>query len=769
MQRKRGRVESGYRAEVPVSGCFDSPPYRFRVDGRIDGLLPGDPPLIEEIKSTFDLPSLSRSLASDPTLHPYALQLLTYGYLYRMAHGVTPRLAFHLVSSRTGESLDLPLAFDFLRYESWLEQRLGELRTEAERAEKCAARRRKAAATFPFPFEAPRPGQMDLVRAVEEGIARGGRMLIQAPTGMGKTVGVLWPILRDGLLRGRNTVYLTPKNSQQAVAEDAVERFRAVGVSLRSLAITAKGKICLRGEPLCTPDACEFSADYHDKVRQHRLREILVKKRRLKAQTFTKLAEEYRVCPFELQMECVPEADIVICDYNYVFAPRTRILPLTGIEVDSQGKPNLVVDEAHNLPERGMEYYSPAISTTALQGLREELEQLHSPAATAACALVDRMLETLCGCAPPGGRGGTIAPPKEQFCQRDEELQQLVARYLGGDGEIVRGDPLLRLGSLWSEFSEMLCRAADPAEEGFFVTWQPEPAGCRVKITCCDPAPLLRECYRDYGNVVLFSATLKPFDYYAALSGLDPSRAKTAEFPSPFPRERRKILVIPQVSTCYSRREHNYGRIADAVRRIASLRKGNYCAFFPSFEFLERTAAVFEPPEGMSLLKQEPAMKTGDVERVLDLLRTGEEPAIVFAVQGGSFAEGIDYAGEALIGAFVIGPPLPRYDLEREEIRKYCQRRYGAGFDYAYAIPAMARAVQAAGRVIRSESDSGLIVLMDRRFTDPVYTRCMPRDWFETEVSELVSEGILADVAAFWFRVDMPAGDDAAPDGSPLR
>lgn len=211
-------------------------------------------------------------------------------------------------------------------------------------------------------------------------------------------------------------------------------------------------------------------------------------------------------------------------------------------------------------------------------------------------------------------------------------------------------------------------------------------------------------------------------------------------------------MIIPQISTKYSGREKNYSRIADAMQRIVALRKGNYFAFFPSFEFMERVFALFQLPGGFCVLKQERSMKAAQVEEVLEHLRANAVPAILYAVQGGMFSEGIDYPGHMAIGAFVVGPPLPSFDLEREQMREYYQKQYNAGFDYAYAIPAMAKAVQAAGRVIRSETDCGLIVLMDSRFVQPGYSRSMPKDWFERDVNELVSESILKEVAEFWER-----------------
>ncbi|HLO25033.1 MAG TPA: helicase C-terminal domain-containing protein, partial [Geobacteraceae bacterium] len=367
--------------------------------------------------------------------------------------------------------------------------------------------------------------------------------------------------------------------------------------------------------------------------------------------------------------------------------------------------------------------------------------------------LLDGCLLTVASCrCGDSSRPLRIDPPADRFLEQDGRLRAFLSRYLAADMEIDPHDAILRLCFYWSEFTATLELVVDPGRDEFFTTYHPHPAGGTVRITCCDASAMLADCYDDYGQVVGFSATLKPFDYYAQLSGLDPGTVRTAEFHSPFPKELRKLLIIPQISTRYARRERNYAKIAEAVHRIAGLRRGNYFVFLPSFEFLERVIDLFQPPEGFTVLRQEREMKTARVEAVLDHLRDQGGPTIVFAVQGGSFSEGMDYAGEMVIGAFVVGPPLPVYDLEREEMRAYYQRRYGAGFEYAYTIPAMAKAIQAAGRVIRSETDRGLIVLMDDRFTEASYSGSMPVDWFESDVAELVSAGILRDVAEFWAR-----------------
>jgi DNA excision repair protein ERCC-2 len=751
VQERRAQLDPDYEAEVPLSREFERDGFLFKIGGRMDGIYKKSTPMIEEIKTTFSVKELSQKLERAGKKHPYCLQLLTYGYFYWLEHQVQPKLSFHLVSSRNGETDDLELELDIPDYESWLGQRLEELVAEAKQAEKRAARRRKIAADFPFPFERPRTGQVELIQTIEEGMLEKHRMLIQAPTGLGKTAGVLYPALKEAMSRGQRVIYVTPKNSQHSVAEDAIERFQDTGSAVKSLTITAKSKICFKNEPLCNPEYCEFARDYYSKVYENQLLDTLARKKKLNSKVFRELGEEYEVCPFELQLDSAREADTVICDYNYVFAPRSPFSRMSEIAVDQQGKPNLVIDEAHNLPSRAMDYYSPALSSLTLEKMREEMDNLPDRFRREAEELLDGCIQAILTCKPTdSAKPAVIDPPVAPFLEQDGLLRAFLSRYLDSDYEIQPRDVVLRLCFYWAEFTEALEYVTGGHREEFFTTFHPHTTGGIVRITCCDASEMLEDCYDSYDQVVAFSATLKPFEFYAKLSGLDPSEIKMAEFQSPFSREHRKLLVIPQVSTKYSDRERNYPKISEAISRIASLRRGNYFAFFPSFDFMERVMGIFRAPEGYTVLRQEREMKASDVEAVLEHLRERARPTIVFAVQGGIFSEGVDYPGEMIIGAFVVGPPLPSFDLERERMREYYQKNYGAGFDYAYVYPAMAKAIQAAGRVIRSESDRGLIVLMDQRFTQPAYSRAMPTDWFQSRVGELVSGSILKEVSEFW-------------------
>lgn len=758
VQKERAEEHKSYEAEVAVSQEFTREGYTFVVGGRIDGLFRKKKPKIEEIKTTFNIRELAKRLRKGEDEHPYCLQLKTYGYIHWLQHQEEPALSFHLVSTRNFETEDLELSFSVSEYETWLELRLAELVEEAKAAEKRAARRRKAAASLAFPFPKPRPGQLELIATIEEGMKEEQRMLLQAPTGLGKTVGVLYPTLKEAMGRGQRVVYVTPKNSQHAVAEEAIAKLQDQGAKIKSLTITAKSKICFKNEPLCNPEYCEYARDHYTKVAEHKVVEQLAKKKKLSFRVFREMGKKYEVCPFEIQLDAAAEAETVICDYNYVFAPRSSFTRLAAGGLDQEGKPNLVIDEAHNLPSRAMDYYSPQLSSAALDKMRDELKALPERFRADGQELLDRCLELIARCQPGLGlRAAKIAPPADLFHEMEEDLRGFLTRYLESDVEIKPRDVVLRFCFYWSGFTAALEFVEGGKRPEFFTTYHPHPSGGTVKITCCDASEMLKNAYDEYDQVVGFSATLKPFEYYRRLTGLEESNLKTAEFSSPFPRGRRKLLIIPQISSKYSERAKNYPKIAETIHRIAACKPGNYLAFFPSFDFMDKVLEQFRAPPGFRLRRQERYMKAEATEALLDEMRAREAPTIVFAVQGGVLSEGVDYPGDMVIGAFVVGPPLPIFDLEREEMRAYYEKNYAAGFDYAYTYPAMAKAVQAAGRVIRSETDRGIIVLMDNRFVQPSYEKTMPQDWFTKSARELVSSAILKEVGDFW------AGQDAAP------
>ncbi|KYG67304.1 ATP-dependent helicase [Bdellovibrio bacteriovorus] len=743
VQRQRLRENPKYEAEKKLSYSFLSGPYEFVVSGRADGFV-AEPAMIEEIKSAFDVEELQRKMRFEPD-HPYVWQLRTYGYIHYKETGVVPKLNLHLVSSRNFKSHTLSIDLDIESYEFWLGLRLKELLEETKVKEKLFKKRVAMAEEMTFPFSSPRRGQKELVQTITDSFSGGEALLVQAPTGLGKTAGILYPSLKESLSRGQKVVYVTPKNSQHQVAEEAVEKIQEQGCKVRSLTITAKSKMCLKNEPLCNPKYCEFAKDYYAKVATHDLVNKMSRLRSLNSEKLKKMGEEFEVCPFELSVEAIEQADVVIGDYNYVFAPRSLVGRLALPLLEPDQKANLVIDEAHNLPSRSQDYFSPTLSTLQFNILEKDFVKLPAQYALQAHSLTARA-RRLIQSYGTDGVSKIIKVEFEPILDLEKDIRDLTTDYLDSDVEILSQDPILRLMNLWTDFTASIQFAG----EEFFQTYQRQNHHEMIKITCCDASEHLKLAYDEFKNVVAFSATLKPFRYYQELLGFDED-AKQVEFQSPFEKENRKLLIIPQISTKFSDRHQSAGKIAETIQRISSVKPGNYIALFPSFEFMRMAQDKLVLPQ-FKLLVQEREMKQSQIQEYLEELKAAKEPTILFGVQGGVFSEGVDFPGDMLIGAFIVGPALPSFDFEREQIRSYYERRYGKdhAFNYAYVYPAMAKAIQSAGRVIRSESDRGVIVMLDSRFLQNSYFETMPEGWFETSPQELVSRQILQDVKLFW-------------------
>lgn len=746
VQQLRAQEFPDYQAEKWISREIDHGDYTISVSGRMDGFCHAPAPWIEEIKSTYDTNKLIAKLTSSQD-HPYRRQLMTYGYLYWLEYNEMPHLRFSIVNSRnrTEEFIDLEL--DVAEYKGWLDRRLDDI-VHQEKLFEAARRRRKNNADLVFPFEEQRPGQKELVETIDERMKNGSRMMLQAPTGLGKTIGVLFPTLRNSLQRGQKLIYLTAKNSQHGVAEEAVERIQNTGADIRSLSLHSKSKMCFKEEVMCDPSYCEFAKDHYTKMEDNDLRDKLLKKKVLSEKSLKSMAEKYEVCPFELQMESTAFSDVIIGDYNYVFSPynvRERLAQNSLGKTTSM--PNLVIDEAHNLPSRGTDYFSAGLSSMLFEQLLREIYDWPENIQVAARELrevADQFFARLNDLQPLVKNKSVIELPENSLDELKEKTQRLLTTYLESDALLRQEDPIVGLFNQVMNFAEM---SEVDLPEFITIYEQPSRYERKVKIICRDAAWWLTKCYKDFANVVAFSATLKPFEYYRQLMGFTEDEVHCSEFASPFSKENRKVLIIPQVSTKLRDRDTSIPKIRDGVFKIVSVRPGNYFVFFPSFEFLEKVVQDFDVP-GFEIVTQQRSMNRREISDILSRLKAADHPMLVFAVQGGVFSEGVDYPGDMLIGAIIIGPALPVFNFEREQIREYYDGKFGDGFNYAYTFPAMTRTIQSAGRVIRSATDRGVIVLMDRRFLEKTYLESMPQDWGSGP--SLQSSNILNDLYAFW-------------------
>ena len=463
----------------------------------------------------------------------------------------------------------------------------------------------------------------------------------------------------------------------------------------------------------------------------------------------------HRVCPFELSLDAAVEADVVIGDYNYVFDPGAYLRRF--FQDEPYDDCILIVDEAHNLYGRGRDYYSPVLRQ---QTLRQLLVHCAGQPARlfrdfeAFFQDLDNDIALLPHGSQDAAEGATllrVEPPVERFAGLRQRLEGLMVDYaiyrrragpLAGDG-----DPVQEFYYLFQRFCDVLAMGG----EEFDYLYEHHAEGAAFKILCKDASRFLHERLQGFHSVIGMSATLTPFPFYQDVLGMPPERSTAAEFPSPFPERNRRVLVVPEVATTYRERQRDAPLAAQIIEAVVAQRPGNYAVFFPSFAYLRLVRAFMRQVPGHRVIEQARTMSEAEREQVMQRLRQrNAEPLLLLGVQGGIFAEGVDYPGDMLNGVIVVGPGLPRVGGEQELIRAYCEDKYAQGFAYAYLYPGMNRVVQSAGRVIRSETDVGIIVLVDKRFSHGNYASLFPSYWYASSPRELVTSDFRQDLADFW-------------------
>jgi DNA excision repair protein ERCC-2 len=743
-----------YKAEVTLRHEFPSRRFIFDVSGRADGIIYGDEHVIEEIKSTLNLDRLKEEIESD-LMHPYRLQALTYAWILhqQINQPVTARL--RLVSLKSKKEHLVYLELNDL-YQSWLEARIRQLEDE-ERLRIAQRRKRKGIArTITFPFDPPRPHQAELAEFVHSAAKKGGYAMIQAPTGIGKTMGVLFPVLKTAFARGNPAFYLTPKNSQFDVAADAVKRI-CTGRSIKTRVLTAKRKLCRKEFVDCNPGYCEYAKSYHDKMREYDIANQIKGMGHAGPDEFLEIAEKCQVCPYQVQMDTLKSADLVIGDYNYVFSPNAGLSPLF-FELEKSRRPSLIVDEVHNLYSRGMEYYSPALDVFFFGEIKRGAEGF-SPSKKIKRTfnrLLNECIALISGYRPASAASTKVAINSEPFLLIRDKIHALLIDYISETDQITDHDPILEFYRAWASFTDVLEVRADETESAYIFSGSRE----YLQLICCDPSRFLAATMDHFHSVTGFSATIKPFDFYRRLSGF-PAESATREFPSGFPDDNRKVLIIPQVSTTWRERQRNYKKIAEAVVRISREQPGNYLVFLPSYEFLARIQDELATLS-VAATSQRRDSRPEDLREMEQLLTAADTRNLILAVQGGALSEGVDFNSPHLKGAFIVGPAVPMVSFERELLREYYETKFGDGFSYAYAWPAMTRSIQASGRVIRDSEKRGLIILMDGRFLQEPYAQSLPDFWYNSNPRELVSASILADVRQFWKESVRPSRADGS-------
>ncbi|MCQ4088047.1 ATP-dependent DNA helicase [Saccharibacillus sp. JS10] len=690
------------------------------VEGRSDGVLLGEDGLytIDEIKSTSETPE---QIEEGRDVH--WAQAKFYAYMLALELQLTQvgvRLTY--VHKPGGERSIREVSQSMEQLTHFVQDVAERYAPFALLLKKREEKRNAAAAALSFPFGHYREGQRLFAGAVFKTMREEKNLLARAPTGTGKTISTLFPAVKaigEGLV-GR-IYYLTAKTTTRAGAEEALNLLERSGAYLSSVTITAKDKVCFKEEEDCMGGQCRFAVGYYDRINDA-LHDLFEHETRITREVLEQYARKHTVCPFEFSLDAAYAADVVVCDYNYVFDPRIAFKRLSD---EQRGKSALLVDEAHNLVERGREMFSADLLKSAFLEIKRAYKGVHDGVRGAA-ERVNAYLIVLRKQAGEEGRFVGNEPPEVMFKLLEpfvEQAEHALVTVHGNEAEeallevYFAAQTFLRIGRLYGDQ---------------YVTYvETDGSEVRMKMFCLDPSELLLQASKNYRSAVYFSATLSPLGFYREMLGAS-EEDYTLSIPSPFSPEQLEVTVLPY-STRFRDREKTKENLAGALAATVNERVGNYLFFFPSYAYMQEIRQAFETHidrETVEIIGQDSGMSEQERTVFLDAFAAGRSKSLVgFAVMGGVFSEGIDLAGERLTGVAVIGVGLPQIGLERDIIKDYYNERGRSGFNYAYVYPGMNKVQQAGGRLIRTEDDRGVLILADDRFLQEPYRSLLPDEW----------------------------------------
>lgn len=727
---------AGYQAEVKLSCQVQEEEFTFRVEGRADGILtePGGV-TIDEIKGVYR--NLSRLEEPVPV---HMAQAMCYAYFYsrdRELSSIGVQVTY--CSLETEEIRRFRVEKSFEELEEWFRGLLHEYVKWARYLYHHGLRRDASIRDLPFPYPY-REGQKELAVAVYRSIARKRNLYIQAPTGIGKTLAVVYPALKavgEGL--GDKIFYLTAKTITRTVAEETFHLLRERGLYYTTVTVTAKEKLCILEKPDCNPQACPYAAGHFDRVNDA-VYDMIHQEQEITREVILEYAERYRVCPFEFCLDLTNWSDGIICDYNYVFDPNVRLKRYFADQ--TKGEYLFLVDEAHNLVSRAREMYSASLVKEDVLAAKR-LAKGKSPALGKALDRCNRLLLEMkreCG---DWELLESVAPLMQTVAGVCGELEELLEEEPAFEGreELLEFYFQIRDFSMIYELTDDCYRIySQIREDGSFM----------VRLFCVDPSGNLAACLEQGNSAVFFSATLLPVNYYKELLSGDLQEYAVYAH-SPFHKENRLLMVASDVSSRYTRRNRGeYEKVAEYIRKIAGGKAGNYMVFFPSYQYMDQVAGILREWEpDFDWTEQKSRMGEREREEFLEQFeQERSRPFVALCVMGGVFSEGIDLKEERLIGAVIVGTGLPQVNTEQEILKRFFDGKGKNGFDFAYQYPGMNKVLQAAGRVIRTASDLGVIALLDERFLYSSSRSLFPREWDDYQVVNLNT--VEAAVKDFW-------------------
>ena len=747
------RMGAEYQAEVSLKYVHSAKAYDLIVEGRADGVIDtGSTVTIDEIKGTYR--ELSHMSGPVPV---HVAQAKCYAYMYSMkthVEQITVRMTYcnldteeirYFTEDCSVQDLEIWFGGLIEAYMKWADYRI---EWKKQRNESIKA------AVFPFSY---REGQKELVSYVYQTIYHKRKLFIQAPTGVGKTISTVFPAIKAmerGM--GEQLFYLTAKTITRTVAENTIQILRDQGLKFKSVVLTAKDKICFLENPDCNPENCPYAKGHFDRVNEVMF-DLLIHEESFSREMIEKYARKYRICPFEFGLDMSLFADAIIGDYNYLFDPHVYLKRFFAEGVS--GNYLFLIDEAHNLLERGREMYSASLVKEEFMQLKNALQDEYPGTVLWGRGYAARMVKQLEKCNKEflalkrECENCLIVDSIDGLVHEVLRLHSIIGEYLE---ETEEGNPAGKemILDLYFKLSHFLDIYERVDEKYVKYTQLMNDGSFLVKLFCVDPSTNLKECLAKGRSSILFSATFLPIQYYKKLLGGEETDYEVYA-QSVFDPNKRELVIAEDVTSKYTRRsEQEYYSIAKYIFEIVTKRHGNYMVFCPSYQFLQQVYEVFEEnfvTEEMELLVQSDYMTEEEREIFLnkfqgnylcdlneninmDIEMEADSYLIGFCVLGGIFSEGIDLKEDSLIGAIIVGTGLPQVGYEREILKGYFDARGDNGFDYAYRFPGMNKVLQAAGRVIRTSDDVGVIVLLDERFLQPSYRALFPREWDRFDV-----------------------------------
>lgn len=720
------QMKASYRAEVPLSWDQEYEGFIIRVEGRADGIIEEEEhTVIDEIKGVY-----RELMYLEEPVEVHKAQAMCYAYMYGKPlkkQEIAVQMTYCQIETeeikRFQESFTLPYL------EKWFQDLLTEYYKWAEfqYSRRIKRRRSMEGMEFPYPY---REGQRELVTGVYYTITKGRQLFIQAPTGIGKTMAALFPAVRAvGEGYGDKIFYLTAKTITRTVAEEAFVILKSKGLSYKTLSITAKEKLCLLEEMECNPEKCPYAKGHFDRVNDA-VFELLNSTDTFLREELLEQAERHQVCPYEMCLDVSNWVDAIICDYNYAFDPKVHLKRFFGEGV--KGDYLFLIDEAHNLVERGRKMYSATLCKEDFLEKAKTVREV-SPKLSKILKKCNRhLLEYKREC--------DTYKVMEHIGGFSLQLMSLLGEmehFLEQEHEEKIQKDILEFSFEVRHFLNMY----ELTDENYVIyTHYGEQGEFLLTLFCVNPRRNLQECLNKGKSTVFFSGTFLPLPYYRSLFSMrEDDYAICAS--SPFPRENLKLLVARDVSSKYTRRDAGeYEKMAEYIVQLLQGKKGNYLVFFPSYRMMEDICQVVEEKlknakTRVRYVYQTPSMTEQEREEFLEQFQEdGEETLAGFCVMGGIFSEGIDLAGKKLIGAAIVGTGLPQIGSEREILKEYYDEKANMGFSYAYRYPGMNKVLQAAGRVIRTKTDRGIVLLLDERFLQRAYQELFPAEWQGYEV-----------------------------------